>query len=280
MNCAGTSSCNCGCCAGISVQTPAAESNRPGLPAINYRAGTWATFKDSMLARLSGSDFPALAKLKTRDNDDFSIALIDASAVMLDILTFYQERLANESYLRTATQLRSLVELSRLIGYAPAPGVSSSVYLAFTLKATPGQAPNPSTQSITIPQGTQAQSVPAQGQKPQIFETSADIQAKADWNALPVLASQPWVPSQGAFSVYLQGTATQLQPGDLILIVGDERLNIVGSNQWDIRVVTSVEPDTKNHRTLVSWAEGLAAALHLPNTSQLKTASIHTPMPP
>ena len=44
-------------------------------------------------------------RLKTRDADDFSIALLDASAVMLDILTFYQERLANESYLRTATQL-------------------------------------------------------------------------------------------------------------------------------------------------------------------------------
>ena len=61
-----------------------------------------------MLARLSSSDYPALAALKTRDDDDFSIALLDATAVVLDILTFYQERLANESYLRTATQLYSL----------------------------------------------------------------------------------------------------------------------------------------------------------------------------
>jgi hypothetical protein len=257
MSCAGTSNCNCGCCAGISLQTPVVENNRPGLPAVIYRTGTWATFKDSMLARLSSSDYPALAKLKTRDNDDFSIALIDASAVVLDILTFYQERLANENYLRTATQLRSLVELSRLIGYQPAPGVSSSVYLAFTLKATPGQTPNPAALPITIPQGTQAQSVPAQGQKPQIFETSADIQAKADWNALPVQASEPWVPNTGDLSVYLQGTATQLQPGDLFLIVGDERLTTISSTQWDVRVVTSVQPDTKNDRTLVSWTEGL-----------------------
>ena len=76
--------------------------------AIAYRTGTWATFKESMLARLSSSDYPALAGLKTRDDDDFSIALLDASSVVLDILTFYQERLANESYLRTATQLQSL----------------------------------------------------------------------------------------------------------------------------------------------------------------------------
>ena len=78
-----------------------------------------------MLARLSSSDYPALARLKTRDNDDFTIALLDAAAVVLDILTFYQERLANESYLRTATQLDSLTQLSRLIGYQPAPGVSA-----------------------------------------------------------------------------------------------------------------------------------------------------------
>ena len=178
MSCNGTSSCLCGCCAGTSVQTPQVESNLPGLSAIAYRAGTWTTFKESMLARLSSSDYPALASLKTRDDDDFTIAFLDATAMVLDILTFYQERLANESYLRTAAQLRSLIELSRLIGYQPSPGVSASTYVAFTLKTTPGQPPDPSAAAITIPQGTQIQSVPAQGQTPQTFETSADIQAR------------------------------------------------------------------------------------------------------
>ena len=176
-----------------------------------------------MLARLSSADYPALAALKTRDDDDFSIALLDASSVMLDILTFYQERLANESYLRTAMQLPSLTELARLIGYQPAPGVGSSVYLSFTLQAAPGSPADPSTTAITIPKGTQVQSVPAQDQTPQTFETSADILAKADWSALPVQTGVPWIPKMGDLSVYLQGTATQLQPGDAILIVGDER---------------------------------------------------------
>ena len=107
-----------------------------------------------MLARLSSAEYPALAGLKTRDTDDFSIALLDASSVMLDILTFYQERLANESYLRTATQLQSLTELARLIGYQPAPGVGSSVYLSFTLQAAPGSSTDPATAAITIPKGS------------------------------------------------------------------------------------------------------------------------------
>ena len=214
--------CTCGCCAGTSVQTPQGEDNLPGLPAVAYRTGIWATFKESMLARLSSADYPALSYLKTRDDDDFSIALIDAAAVMLDILTFYQERLANESYLRTATQLDSLTQLSRLIGYQPAPGIAASTYLAFTMRVATGLPADPTTAAITIPAGTQVQSVPAQGQTPQSFETSADILAKPDWNALPVLTGRPWRQA-GATSVYLAGTSTQLQPGDAILIVSPER---------------------------------------------------------
>ena len=51
--------------------------------------------------------------MATRDDSDFSIALLDAFAVTADILTFYQERLANESYLRTAMQQRSVFELAQ-----------------------------------------------------------------------------------------------------------------------------------------------------------------------
>jgi uncharacterized phage protein gp47/JayE len=213
-----------------------------------------------MLARLSSSDYPALNALRTRDNDDFTIALIDATSVVLDILSFYQERLANESYLRTAGRLRSLVELSRLIGYEPAPGVAAATYVAFTLKAAPGQAPDPSAPAITIPKGTQMQSVPAQGQVPQTFETSADIPAKTDWNALAVQIGVPWIPQMGDLGIYLQGTATQLQPGDLILIVGNERSGHPANNNWDVRMVTTVTPDGANNRTYVEWIEGLGYA--------------------
>ncbi|HVU48568.1 MAG TPA: putative baseplate assembly protein [Terracidiphilus sp.] len=256
MSCGGTSDCTCGCCAGVAVETPQGESNLPGLSAIAYRTGTWATFKQSMLARLSSAEYPALARLKTRDDDDFSIALLDAAAVMLDILTFYQERLANESYLRTATQLRSMVELSRLIGYEPAPGVAAQAYLAFTLKAALGQPANPSTAAITIPQGTQVQSVPAQGQTAQIFETSADILAKPDWNALPVQSAIPWI-APGESGIVLAGTSTQLSPGDALLILGLEREEWTPSStpneQWDVVILNQVTPDTQNNITYAAW---------------------------
>ena len=76
--------------------------------------------------------------------------LLDAFAVTGDVLTFYQERIANEGYLGTATQDRSVRELARLIGYEPSPGVSAGTYLAFTLDSDP-ETP------VTIAAGTGAQ---------------------------------------------------------------------------------------------------------------------------
>lgn len=212
-----------------------------------------------MLARLSSSDYPALAPLTTRDDDDFTIAFLDATAMVLDVLTFYQERLANESYLRTAGQSRSLTELSRLIGYQPSPGVSASTYVAFSLKAAPGQTPAPSAPPITIPQGTQIQSVPSQGQTAQTFETSAPIQAKVDWSALPVQTAQPWIPPGTANNIYLTGTSTKLQPGDALLVLGihreqwDPSISPIPSEQWLLAIINQVRVDPVRNLTYLSW---------------------------
>jgi hypothetical protein len=150
---------DCNCCEGVTAQTPVALTNRPGLTAVAYRVGMHSQFKQSMLARLSASDLPALADFQTRDDDDFSIALLDAWATVADVLTFYQERIANESYLRTATERRSLLELARLISYELRPGVTASTYLAFALEEAPG-APDQATKQTTIDIGAKVQSVP------------------------------------------------------------------------------------------------------------------------
>ncbi|HTB89319.1 MAG TPA: putative baseplate assembly protein [Steroidobacteraceae bacterium] len=284
MSCTGNNDCTCGCCAGTGVQTPQPRNNAPGLDAVSYRVGTWSSFNESMLARLSSADYPALSRLKTRDTDDFSIALVDASAVVLDVLSFYQERLANEAYLRTAQQLRSLTELSRLIGYQPSPGVSASTYVAFTLKAAPGQLPDPTTASTTIPQGTQIQSVPAQGQMPQMFETAADIQAKSDWNALPVQSSVPWIAPGTANSLYLAGTLTKLQQGDSLLLLGINReawtppvqpaAQPAPSPDWRVVVLNQVLTDNIRNLTYVSWDAPLPPAISAAAPAAAQNAAV------
>ena len=69
---------DCGCCAGTDVETPARAATRPGCRRSPTASARHAEFKAALLARLSSADFPALAGLRTRDDDDFTIALFDA----------------------------------------------------------------------------------------------------------------------------------------------------------------------------------------------------------
>ena len=222
----------CGCCEGVATITSAARANRPGLAALAYRYGTHATVLQAMLARLSSSELPALRGLTTRASDDPAIALLDAWATVADVLTFYQERLANEGYLCTATERRSVLELARLVGYALRPGVAASTYLAYTVdenfkEETPIQA------------GARAQSVPGPGETQQTFETSEPLKARAKWSYLQVRLTQPQsnvsLQNNGKPRVYLKGIATNLKPNDLLLIE-------FGTVQH-VYQVTNVEPE-------------------------------------
>lgn len=246
----------CGCCEGLAASTPVEVYNRPGLATVAYRVGTHAEFKQSMLARLSASDLSALRGLNTRDDDDFAIALLDAWAMVADVLTFYQERIANESYLRTAIERGSLLELARLIGYEPRPGVAASTYLAFKLEDAPG-----SPLTATIGAGTKVQSLPSQDELPQTFETGAEIEARAEWNELSPRQTRPQAPAFRDTQTYLDGVTTNLKPGDPLLIVGPDREGNAQSEQWEIRRVSSVEPDID--RTLVRWEEPLGSTIPL-----------------
>ncbi|SIQ48477.1 putative baseplate assembly protein [Aquipseudomonas alcaligenes] len=254
---------DCDCCAGVDADTPRRIANPPGLPAIDYRIGRHADFYDSLRARLSSADYPALAALTSREASDFTLALSDALACSLDVLGFYTERYAQEHYLRTATEQLSVRQMARLIGYRPAPGVAASTHLAFTLQSAPGLPVEP----IVIPVGTKVQSVPGQGEQAQTFETIAAAPARAEWNAIPACASRAWRPRKGDTELWLDGLATQLQPGDAILIVGAEREQDPGSERWDVRVLARVEPDNDNGRTRLSWNHPLGSGFPAMNPS-------------
>jgi uncharacterized phage protein gp47/JayE len=260
----------CGCCEGIDASTPKALANRMGLSVIAYRIGEYAQFKGSMLAGLSSSKYPALAGLRTRDADDFTLALIDAVACAGDVLTFYQERIANESYLRTATERVSLQEMAKLIGYRLRPGVAAETALAFALE-TPkkpplGLPPEPGAfvtgipTSLTLPLGLKVQSLPGSDEVPQTFETVEEIEARPEWNAILPWLSEKRSPGFGATDVWLQGVRNNLKAGDALVFVGEEFLaHPTTNNNWDFRQIDSVELDSANNRTHVMWKRGLGS---------------------
>ncbi|MBL8501387.1 MAG: putative baseplate assembly protein [Nitrosomonas sp.] len=187
---------------------------------MSYRTGTHATFLETMKARLSSSDYPKLAQLTSRETGDFSLAIMDAWATVADVLTFYQERIANEGFLRTATERRSVLELGRLVGYQPRPGVASSVYLAYTIDDN-------FKEETIIPKGARSQSIPGPGEMPQSFETSEDLKARAQWNDLKPRTSKfqeiKFDQSLRVNKIYLKGVANNLKSNDPILLVYGEK---------------------------------------------------------
>ena len=260
--------CQCGCCTGIGIATPEVETNPPGLTALHYRVGTYASFYESMLARLTNLpiDVPSpygdgsarynpLKALTTRAPDDPSIALLDAFAVVADVLTFYRERIANEGYLPTAVERRSIAELGRLIGYRLRPGVAASAYLAFTVAAD---------FKGDLPAGTRAQSIPGAGELPQFFETSDVLAAHAEWNALHPRLSRPQLVSPASSklitsvefldSVYLAGTSVNLKVSDPLLFVLGESPGL--QTMLKIEAVDAQDDDKRSQISFVPASDG------------------------
>ncbi len=249
---------SCGCCEGPLALTSTPPSNPPGLDALAYRVGTHGRFNSALHVGLAAA--PALRALSTRDASDPTIALLDSWAVVLDVLTFYQERIANEGFLRTATERRSILELARAIGYELRPGVAAGTSLAFTMDHVAG---SPATVRLAV--GTKAQSVPGQDEKPQIFETVEEIEARPEWNALRPQCFVPSIPLKlGRKKIYLDGTATGLRAGDALLFIGDERKDDPKNENWDFRRVAAIEtvplPPTEGYNagyTVVTLDRGL-----------------------
>ncbi len=242
-------SCDCGCTGGTAA-TPARVHNQPGLEAIAYRVGTHRRFLDAMTARLSAPD--GLPALSVRQPDDPTLALLDAAASLADVLTFYQERIANEGYLRTATEERSIRELGRLVGYVPRPGVAATTFLAYTLDDDA---------RVQLPVGSRVQSVPGPGEQAHTFETVEELDARGEWNTLPVRTTRDRnaavladaatlsTPTGPPPSITLAGISTGLNPGDPVLAD-------FGATQVLFRVI-EVEPDAVADRTRVGvlpWA--------------------------
>ncbi|MEI6103923.1 MAG: putative baseplate assembly protein [Methanothrix sp.] len=175
MSCNDTGKSPCSCCKLPTPATPAVVENRPGMSSLSYRVGTYDAFRQAMFHAISQR--PDLESWMVRTSDDYGIALIEMWAYLADILTFYQERIANEAYLRTALLPESVTRLAALLDYRLVPGVAASTYLAFTLEKD---------KEVQIPLGIRVQSVPGQSEKPQKFETVQDIAARADINRLKI----------------------------------------------------------------------------------------------
>lgn len=144
----------------------------PGLTRIPRQIAGFVDWRAALLRAASGH--PALATWTAREPNDLGVLLLEMWAYACDVVSFADETIAHEAYLRTARRDRSLRELTALLGYRPRPAVAATVDLAV---AATGRQP------ILLPAGTAFRSGAVGDEPPQLFELGADVQVHPLANA-------------------------------------------------------------------------------------------------
>jgi predicted phage baseplate assembly protein len=203
--------------------------SRQRLPVpLAYRQADRAQVLAKLIHELvQGTPTKAAMALKTKSRSDPTVALLDAWATIADVIDFYQERIATESYLTTATEPESVLALAALLGYRPRPGLAATCWLAYTL------VPDPTDTAVLMPKHQMVQSIPGAGELPQTFETTDDLIARPSWNTLPVKTTAPLQivtgdPNAQTYRMPAQfivaGAIPPLKPNDVVLITPTQSL--------------------------------------------------------
>ncbi|MGH7841783.1 MAG: baseplate J/gp47 family protein [Candidatus Binataceae bacterium] len=190
---------------------PTTIFNPPGLSSIAYRVGDFTSFRHALL--LPHADETELVNWRPSAPQDLAVQMAEWWAYLADILTFYNERIANQDYLRTADLPESVNRLIRVLGYRPRPSIGATGVLAALLTK---QLP------LDLPQGFQIQSKPGPGEQPQIFELDADTTiSPLDATPVDFAPKQTLLQtdSSGASSVLLAGAISGVKPGDELLLL-------------------------------------------------------------
>ncbi|MBD0255685.1 MAG: hypothetical protein ICV83_08190 [Cytophagales bacterium] len=162
--------------------------------------------KDNQLVELE-----PLSQWRATGKDDLGLMLLEMWAYLADALSFYDEVLANEAYLRTSTLRPHLRQLVALLGYRPRPAVGSVVYLA---AFADGRLP------VRLPAGTAFRSGAFGGNPPQVFELEDATQIHPLTNRWPVLAPHAGATTAADPRSLLVSPSVELKEGDRLLLVG------------------------------------------------------------
>jgi hypothetical protein len=145
------------------------------VPQVDYTVRDYASISDE-LKELIQYYLPAWT---TRDTADFGITLLELFAYMGDIMSFYIDRSANEAFLTTASQRKSVLEIANLLNYQPAGARAAKVTLTFS---------NSTASQILVPAGTQVSTTTVLNSANEqiVFETDFDVYVPAATSLNPL----------------------------------------------------------------------------------------------
>jgi len=184
-----------------------------GLTRLPRQMATFVEFRQSMLEAIRGK--APLSNWRARSGGDFGLMIFEMASYVWDCIAFYDEVIADESYLRTAQLRPSVRRLVDLLGYLPRPGVAAQVDLALFADGR---------QPVLVPAGTGFRSGAFPGSPPQVFELEADTKIHPFTNKWTLLADRPLSIDGGKHiaTLYLHylrldRKTAKLKKGDLVL---------------------------------------------------------------
>ena len=196
------------------------------LVPIDYLAKDFASFRQA-LSDFSTLRYPAWVE---RSEADLGVVLMEALAAIADELSYYQDRVAAESTIQTATQRLSLVRHARLVDYEPTAATVATAVLQFEVN------PPPSSSSWVIDTPLRVRALGGDGsivefeiEDPHVglaggpgAPAPAWTRVDTRWNRSS-LTPYHWDDTQGrlpagATDFYVRGTALGLYPGQQLLL--------------------------------------------------------------
>lgn len=148
------------------------------IPQIDYTSRDYTSIREDLISLI-----PNFAPNWTnRDPADFGMTILEAFAYMGDGLNYYIDRAANESFITTASQRDSVLQLARLLGYQATNNTAASVLLTFQ---------NSTASTITVPALTKVATtnVTSSTSEQIVFETAASVTVPAT-GSITVTANQ------------------------------------------------------------------------------------------
>jgi hypothetical protein len=233
--------------------------NSPQQNSILYRVGDFVSFREALLLAVPGEI--ELVNWRPGAQGDLAVQMVEWWAYLADILTFYNERIANQDYLLTANLPESVGGLIRILGYRPRPGIGATGTVAATMSGI---------KPFTLPQGYPIQSKATPGKQPQVFELgTATLVQPPDVIAADPATAGSLLGADGS-SVLLQGVVTSTKIGDAVVLLPAGWTGVDGSGNRDLRyavaTVQTVAPE-KDPRGKTNTRITLHAQTALPTTA-------------
>lgn len=159
-------------------------------PEINYLAKDYASFRRLMLDRLS----TVMPDWQERNPADVQVALVELLAYVGDHLSYYQDAVSSEAYLRTSRLRTSVRRHARMLDYFIHDGTNARAWVCFKLRVgAPPIAVSPRTPLLTRdPMGTTVVDPDAitlrrliADEKPEVFETLEGKTLRESHNGIP-----------------------------------------------------------------------------------------------